>query len=76
MIQRISAVAGWLSLVFIVYATLSPIDARPMLSVPHLERFAAFALTGIALASPIRTACCLLWPSSSGPRLAWRRFNF
>ena len=50
MIQRISAVAGWLSLVFIVYATLSPIDARPMLSVPHLERFAAFALTGIALA--------------------------
>jgi len=50
MIQRISAVAGWLSLVFIVYATLSPIDARPVLSVPHIERFAAFALTGIALA--------------------------
>jgi hypothetical protein len=50
MIQRISAVTGWLSLVFIAYATLSPIDARPVLSVPHLEHFAAFALTGVAFA--------------------------
>jgi VanZ like protein len=50
MIQRISAVTGWLSLAFILYATLSPIDARPVLSVPHLEHFAAFALTGMAFA--------------------------
>jgi VanZ family protein len=50
MIQRISAVTGWLSLVFIVYATLSPIDARPVLFVPHLEHFAAFALTGMVFA--------------------------
>ena len=50
MIQRISAVTGWLVLAFIVYATLSPIDARPALTVPHLEHFAAFALMGLAFA--------------------------
>jgi VanZ family protein len=30
--------------------TLSPIDARPVLSAPHLEHFAAFALMGLAFA--------------------------
>ena len=48
MIQRISIVAGWLMLAFVVYATLSPIDARPALSTPHLEHFAAFGLLGLA----------------------------
>jgi VanZ family protein len=56
MIQRVSAIAGWLALAFIIYATLSPIDARPVLTSPHREHFAAFALMGLAfgLAYPNR----------------------
>jgi len=56
MIQRISIAVGWLALAFIVYATLSPIDARPVLARPHFEHFAAFALVGLAfgLAYPNR----------------------
>ncbi|MGO8909669.1 MAG: VanZ family protein [Bradyrhizobium sp.] len=50
MIQRIADIAGWLALAFIVYATLSPIEARPGLTSPHLEHFAAFALMGFAFA--------------------------
>jgi VanZ family protein len=50
MIQRISVIAGWLALAFIIYATLSPIDARPVLASPQLEHFAAFALVGLAFA--------------------------
>jgi len=50
MIQRISVITGWLVLAFIVYATLSPIGARPVLALPHLEHFAAFALMGLAFA--------------------------
>jgi hypothetical protein len=41
---------GWLALALIVFVTLSPIDARPSLASPHLEHFAAFALTGLAFA--------------------------
>ena len=56
MIQRVSSIAGWLALAFIVYATLSPIDDRPVLATPHFEHFAAFALVGFAfgLAYPRR----------------------
>ncbi|MGZ5871808.1 MAG: VanZ family protein [Bradyrhizobium sp.] len=56
MIQRISLVAGWLALAFIVFATLAPIGARPVVASPHLEHFAAFALMGLAfgLAYPNR----------------------
>ena len=56
MIQRVSTIAGWLALAFIVYATLSPIDDRPVLGPPHFEHFAAFALVGLAfgLAYPKR----------------------
>ncbi|HET7887563.1 MAG TPA: VanZ family protein [Bradyrhizobium sp.] len=50
MIHRLSAIAGWLALGFVVFATLSPIDARPSLATPHLEHFAAFALIGLAFA--------------------------
>ena len=50
MIQRISVFTGWLVLAFVAYATLSPMDARPVLTVPHLEHFAAFALMGFAFA--------------------------
>src|ERR1700716_3264009 len=48
MIQRVSTIAGWLALGFIVYATLSPIDTRPVLADPQYEHFAAFALMGLA----------------------------
>ena len=56
MVQRVSAIAGWLALAFIVYATLSPIDDRPVVAGPHHEHFAAFALVGLAfgLAYPKR----------------------
>jgi len=48
MIQRVSIVAGWLALAFIVYATLSPISDRPVVARPQFEHFAAFALMGFA----------------------------
>jgi VanZ family protein len=56
MVQRVSIIAGWLALAFIVYATLSPIAARPVVAGPQFEHFAAFALTGLAfgLAYPQR----------------------
>ena len=56
MIQKVSMVAGWLALAFIVYATLSPIEARPVLAGLQFEHFAAFSLTGLAfgLAYPNR----------------------
>jgi hypothetical protein len=56
MIQRVSGIVGWLALAFIVFATLSPIDDRPVLAPPHFEHFAAFALVGFAfgLAYPRR----------------------
>lgn len=56
MIQKASIVAGWLVLAFIVYATLSPIDDRPVVAAPHIEHFVAFALAGLAfsLAYPSR----------------------
>jgi VanZ family protein len=56
MVQRLSTIAGWLVLAFIVYATLSPLDDRPVLAGPQYEHFAAFALVGLAfgLAYPKR----------------------
>ena len=50
MIQKISVVTGWLAFAFIAYVTLSPVAARPVITVPHLEHFAAFALMGFAFA--------------------------
>ena len=41
---------GWLALAFIVYATLSPIESRPVVTNIQLEHFAAFALVGLAFA--------------------------
>lgn len=48
MIHRVSLIAAWLALAFIVFATLSPIDDRPVLAGPQFEHFAAFALMGFA----------------------------
>src|SRR3954453_16502878 len=49
MIQKLSTTAGWLTLAFIAYATLSPIDDRPAIAGPPFEPFAGFALVGGAL---------------------------
>ena len=56
MLQKVSIVVSWLALAFIVYVTLSPIDARPVLAGLQFEHFAAFALMGLAfgLAYPNR----------------------
>lgn len=48
MVQRVSIIAGWLALAFIVFATLSPIDDRPVVAGAQLEHFAAFAVLGLA----------------------------
>ena len=56
MVQRVSTIAGWLALAFIVFATLSPIDDRPVIAGAQFEHFAAFAVVGLAfgLAYPRR----------------------
>jgi VanZ family protein len=43
-------IIGWLALAFIAFATLSPIDVRPVLAEGLIEHFVAFALLGLALA--------------------------
>ncbi|MBH5372019.1 VanZ family protein [Bradyrhizobium glycinis] len=57
MIQRAATIFGWAALVFITFATLSPIQSRPTLAGLRVEHFAAFAVTGFALAfgAPHRT---------------------
>lgn len=50
MFQRVSAIAAWLALAFIVFATLSPINNRPVVAGPQFEHFAAFAVVGLAFA--------------------------
>ncbi|MGA7073421.1 VanZ family protein [Bradyrhizobium sp.] len=50
MIQKVAVVVAWLALASIAFVTLSPIGARPSVASPHLEHFAAFALTGLAFA--------------------------
>jgi hypothetical protein len=50
MIQKVAVAVAWLALAFIAFVTLSPIGVRPSVASPHLEHFAAFALTGLALA--------------------------
>lgn len=57
MIQRAAIILGWAALVFITFATLSPIQSRPTLAGLRLEHFAAFAVTGFAFAfgAPHRT---------------------
>ena len=50
MIRRLSLMAGWLTLAFIAFATLSPIAERPVVAGPQLEHFVAFAAMGCAFA--------------------------
>ena len=56
MLRKVSIIVSWLALAYIVYATLCPIDARPVLADLQFEHFAAFALMGLAfgLAYPSR----------------------
>jgi VanZ family protein len=69
MLRKLIAIAAWLCLLFIIYATLSSIDARPRLTsdepapVVYLEHFGAFAVLGLlfCLAYPRRfTFVCIL----------------
>ena len=47
MIHKLIAVAAWTLLVFIAYATISPIQARPiLLTSASFERLAAFTVLG------------------------------
>ncbi|WP_019196540.1 VanZ family protein [Afipia birgiae] len=47
MYHKLVATAAWLSLAFIIFATLSPVDLRPQVAGVGLERFASFAVTGL-----------------------------
>ena len=53
MVQKIIAIIAWSCLIFIIYATLSSINARPELTshetalVTYLERFGAYAVLGV-----------------------------
>jgi hypothetical protein len=38
MIQKVSTVAGWSTLAFIVFATLCPIELRPVITAARLKR--------------------------------------
>jgi len=56
MTRKVFIVSGWLVLALIAFATLSPIQDRPVVAQPHLEHFVAFLLLGLAfsLAYPSR----------------------
>jgi VanZ family protein len=60
MIHRLSLAAAWLTLAFIAFATLSPIDDRPVLAGPQFEHFTAFALMGFAFALGYRGRMLLI----------------
>lgn len=47
MIRKVATVVAWAVLLFIVYATLSPIQLRPHVAGAGLERFGAFACAGL-----------------------------
>jgi VanZ family protein len=76
MASKLTAAAAWGCLVFIVYATLSSIEARPELTgagfykafFTVLERFAAYAVLGILfyLAYPghVQFVCLLVFGSA------------
>jgi VanZ family protein len=55
--QRLFLLASWSVLAFIAFATLCPLDERPVVAGPQVEHFAAFALLGFAFARgyPTRT---------------------
>jgi hypothetical protein len=42
-------IAAWIVAAVLVFVTLSPIEARPVVASPHLERAAAYAVFGFLL---------------------------
>jgi hypothetical protein len=56
--QRVFLAAAWLAPGLIAFATLSPLQDRPVIAGPQLERFAAFALTGCAFMAGISASGC------------------
>lgn len=62
-LKTFGVVAGWLALALIAFVTLSPIQDRPSFLHPQAERFAAFAVMGLAfvVGYPRRTALILLF---------------
>jgi hypothetical protein len=59
MFRTLTAVAAWLSLAFIAYATLSPLNERPEISglFSHFDHYLAYAVAGglFAFAYPRQT---------------------
>ena len=65
MFRTVTAAAAWISLAFIAYATLSPLNERPEFEAlfSHLDHYLAFAVAGslFGLAYPRQTAfVCIL----------------
>jgi len=48
MTRRPILIMAWLALAIVAYVTLSPIKQRPVVLSPELDRFVAFAPTGLA----------------------------
>src|SRR2546423_13590048 len=61
MLERLFAIAAWLTLAFITYTTLSPIGLRPEVTNADIERFGAYAIAGFlfVMAYPRRTILVL-----------------
>jgi VanZ family protein len=71
MLQKLATAAAWLCLAFIAYATLSSIEARPVIAGGYftvLERFGAYAVLGLlfCLAYPrnLTFVCILVFGSA------------
>lgn len=52
--QTLIRVAGWVLLVAVAFVTLAPIDLRPSLLPPNIERFGAFLVVGTLFAAGYR----------------------
>ena len=50
MLHKLITAAAWATLAYIAFTTLSPIDFRPEITKPDIERFGAYALVGLLLA--------------------------
>ena len=70
-VRTVTATAAWISLAFIAYATLSPLNERPEFDTlfSHLDQYLAFAVAGslFGLAYPRQTffVCILVLGSAA-----------
>lgn len=76
MFQKLMATAGWACLAFIVFATLSSIQARPVIAgglFAAVERFGAYAIFGLLLylAYPRHLAFVCIMVFGSAATLEW-----